>query len=131
MLGLFAIMTRLHLPNMVISSALHELEQELQAKMTEAEQKAWGRAAVVDMATTLLRRVLVVLDTGALGLGFYRVQEGDKVVIIWGCSTPVILRERGGDFVLIGDAFVDGFMYGEGVERLERGEFLEETFRIF
>ena len=58
-------------------------------------------------------------DGTLVGLIPQKAQLGDQVCILYGCSVPVILRKydsRDGDYWrLIGEAYVDGFMEGEGI----------------
>jgi Heterokaryon incompatibility protein (HET) len=51
-----------------------------------------------------------------VGLGPIGCQKGDKIAIIFGCSTPFILREEAGAYELIGDSYVQGLMKGEAME---------------
>ncbi|KAJ1327037.1 protein SERAC1 [Microdochium nivale] len=65
-------------------------------------------------------------ETGALvGLVPQHARRGDMLCVLYGCSVPVVLRkilpssqERGGTgWHLVGDAYVDGMMDGEALER--------------
>jgi hypothetical protein len=54
--------------------------------------------------------------TGLMGLAPNGTRRGDVVVILQGCSLPVVLREsnvRDGCWVLVGAAYVAGFMHGQ------------------
>jgi hypothetical protein len=42
------------------------------------------------------RRRLFVTDQGLIGMGPHRAREGDVVAVLFGCSVPVVLRERRG-----------------------------------
>ncbi|KAJ9650752.1 hypothetical protein H2198_009945 [Neophaeococcomyces mojaviensis] len=53
---------------------------------------------------------------GYIGLGPQNLQLGDHVVIVHGSTVPFILRKIEKDkFTLIGEAYVHGIMYGEGM----------------
>jgi hypothetical protein len=42
------------------------------------------------------------------------LMEGDVVAVIYGQMTPLILRPTGtGCYTIVGDAYVDGIMYGQ------------------
>lgn len=59
-------------------------------------------------------RRLFLLQNGYIGLGPPESQPGDLVVIIQGVSVPLVLRKReSGNFILVGEAYVQGIMYGE------------------
>ncbi|KAJ4164493.1 hypothetical protein LMH87_006166 [Akanthomyces muscarius] len=63
-----------------------------------------------------------------LGLGHVAVQPGDIVVLLWGEKSPFIIRTReNGGFTFVGDAYIDGIMYGEFL----RTEPLQEVFDIY
>lgn len=52
-----------------------------------------------------------------------RTKEGDEIWIIYGCSTPFLLRPTERGYLMVGECFVDGIMNGEalrhdmGIER--------------
>jgi hypothetical protein len=62
-------------------------------------------------------RTLFKTTKGMFGLGHVAIRPGDVVSLLWGLRSPIILRPRndrgGGGFAFVGDAYVDGIMYGE------------------
>ena len=60
---------------------------------------------------------LFFTDGAMMGAGYSGVRQGDLVCIIYGSSTPQILRrtDEEGHFMLIGACNVDGLMFGEGL----------------
>lgn len=83
---------------------------------------------VSDLATRLqqvvFNRKLVRLQNGALGLVPESAESGDLLVVLYGCSVPVCLREsdvvnpdgkRVVTFVIVGEAYIHGIMNGEGI----------------
>ncbi|KAL8342072.1 hypothetical protein RB601_005182 [Gaeumannomyces tritici] len=68
------------------------------------------------------------------GIGPPETRVGDLVVILFGCSVPVILREQGPNrYEFVGEAFIFGKMEGEAVTRwmpAER-ERITTHFRIY
>lgn len=55
----------------------------------------------------------------------------DAVCIIYGCTVPVVLRLKEDDtYTFVGDCYVDGFMYGEAIKRLDRGHYQSRTFEL-
>lgn len=72
-----------------------------------------------------------------VGIAPMRAKEGDKVVILYGGSAPMILRAHREDnqtvYELIGDAYVDGMMDGEALESLtlDDREAQEKDFEIW
>lgn len=73
--------------------------------------------------TTTVRRGLYVLAPTA-------VKEGDVLCVLFGGATPYILRRHGSSWLLVGECFAYGMMFGEGIEMLERGEVEELSFDI-
>jgi hypothetical protein len=55
------------------------------------------------------------------GLGHFRLKKGDKLCVLFGCSEPVILRQVHDYHILIGSAFVPGYMKGKAVRGIEVG----------
>lgn len=53
------------------------------------------------------------------GIGTNGIQQNDLLVILLGCSAPLVLRPREGHYVLVGKAIVSGYMDGEGVQGIE------------
>ncbi|KAK4221303.1 hypothetical protein QBC38DRAFT_134839 [Podospora fimiseda] len=51
-----------------------------------------------------------------------RTEIGDKIVVIFACNSPVVVRRKGDHYRVLGTCFVDGLMMGEAVGMLERGE---------
>ena len=65
-------------------------------------------------------RTLFKTNKGMFGLGHAVIQRRDIVCLLWGTRSPIILRPRNNEandgFTFVGDAYVDGIMYGEFLE---------------
>ncbi|KAL5330658.1 hypothetical protein ACEPPN_000177 [Leptodophora sp. 'Broadleaf-Isolate-01'] len=46
---------------------------------------------------------------------------GDLVAVIFGCSTPIVIRKDRTNFKVVGEAYVQGLMDGEAIKFLEEG----------
>jgi hypothetical protein len=57
-----------------------------------------------------------------------QARVGDLIAIIYGCSTPLVIRPCGGQFQIVGEAYVEGFMDGEAVGHLHTSDFQIKTF---
>jgi hypothetical protein len=57
-------------------------------------------------------------------------QIGDLIAIMFGCSTPLIIRPRGEAFVVVGEAYVEGFMNGESLCLIDSGECEVQSFLL-
>jgi len=53
--------------------------------------------------------------SGYVGIGPNTCQPGDKVVILFGCASPLVLRSIGSRYQLVGECYVHGIMHGEAV----------------
>ncbi|KAG8353910.1 hypothetical protein FVEN_g8162 [Fusarium venenatum] len=50
---------------------------------------------------------------GRMGMGTCAAQVGDRIVLLRGCNTPLIVRRSGEAWKLVGECYVHGVMYGE------------------
>ncbi|KAH7305725.1 heterokaryon incompatibility protein-domain-containing protein [Rhexocercosporidium sp. MPI-PUGE-AT-0058] len=57
-----------------------------------------------------------------------QIQPGDKIAIIFGCSTPILIRQLGEVYQVLGEAYVHGLMDGEGLHFLESGQSQVQQF---
>ncbi|KAF2502557.1 hypothetical protein BU16DRAFT_12371 [Lophium mytilinum] len=67
---------------------------------------------------------------GECGLGPEDVAPGDKLCVLRGCTVPVVLRQEGDQYILLGEAYVPRTMRGEAVRAVEAGEEEYEDFWI-
>ncbi|KAH6884265.1 heterokaryon incompatibility protein-domain-containing protein [Thelonectria olida] len=63
----------------------------------------------------------------AYGPGHKQSRIGDLVCIVFGCSTPLVIRPKNECFEVLGEAYVEGVMDGEAVDMLEAGGFERRT----
>jgi hypothetical protein len=85
----------------------------------------WIDRIAMSMYTRLFRT-----EKGYFGLGYGGVEQGDKVCVLFGCPSPMILRKIDSYFVVVGHACVVGLMDGEAIESLEDGDLKTRTFEI-
>lgn len=71
-----------------------------------------------------------ISSSKAMGLSSREAREGDIICIPLGCCHPIILRKEENHYINLGEAYVDGYMYGEAMEMLERGELKLEEFEL-
>ncbi len=79
-------------------------------------------------------RSFFILKGGGIGTAANEVRKGDKVVALFGCAFPIVLRKRTGiasdhGSVFAGEAYVDGMMEGEALVGKETSDF--EDFEIW
>ena len=74
-----------------------------------------------------------VTEKGRLSLVQPFTRPGDRVCIIFGCSSPIILSpstEQPGCWIVRGEAYVDGLMLGEAIIAYEAGLVEKTTFKL-
>ena len=86
------------------------------------------RRVCVELQTVIYRKVVerrfIVTEKGYIGIGQAECVTGDTACLFPGSTVPLILREReGSKYLLVGDAYIHGVMYGEAVR--------PEGWRIF
>lgn len=88
-------------------------------------KKFYGR--LEDTFITMARR-LVVCERGSLGMAASRARKGDLVVVLLGCSIPLVLKRHGEEFELVGECYLDWFMNGEGLDK--KMGFVRREFKL-
>lgn len=70
-----------------------------------------------------------------MGLAPKQSIVGDLICVPLGCSVPIVLRElKESDppgYVVVGEVYVDGFMYGKAIEMMEKGELDLQEFVVY
>ncbi|PVH81818.1 hypothetical protein DL98DRAFT_162481 [Cadophora sp. DSE1049] len=69
-------------------------------------------------------------SSNIMGLATEGVEGGDIICVPLGCPHPMIFRKVEDHYVVIGEAYVDGYMRGKAIEMLENGELELETFEL-
>ncbi|KAK3658340.1 hypothetical protein LTR56_001751 [Elasticomyces elasticus] len=78
-----------------------------------------------------VNRRLFVSNSGQSGLGPSVMQPGDTVALLRGVRTPTILRPlSNGHYQVVGEAYVDGVMFGEAWEECKTTGAVEEEFLL-
>lgn len=74
-------------------------------------------------STRTMARRLATTRKGYVGMGPSHAKKDDIVCVLFGCSVPVVLRPVNSlenTFQFVGECFLDGYMYGEGVRKRNR-----------
>ena len=67
-----------------------------------------------ELSQVQYRRRVACCANGRLALASDWVEAGDKIAILHGSRTPVVLRARpNGNYIVVGQCYYDGAMYGE------------------
>lgn len=81
------------------------------------------------MKKKIYGRRLITTQRGYIGLAPLASKRGDRVCVLFGCSTPVVLRPLAeGGYQFIGECYVHGIMEGEAMGMLEKEERAKEEF---
>lgn len=75
-------------------------------------------------------RRLITTASGNVGLGGNVCKNGDLICIIFGCSTPIILRGDGNTFKLVGEAYIHGIMNGEALDGIASQKYVARDFEL-
>ena len=92
-------------------------------------ETTWKGPKIEDEYTALLVEIFAVrrffvCDRGIIGMGPLTAEKGDKVCLLLGCDFPVLLRWVDDHYILLGEAYLDGYMDGEGLLNAENGDML-------
>jgi Heterokaryon incompatibility protein (HET) len=83
------------------------------------------------MKKKIYGRRLITTEMGYIGLAPIASRRGDKVCVLFGCSTPVILRPLvDGEYKFVGECYVHGIMEGEAMGKLEKEEIVQQQFAL-
>jgi hypothetical protein len=90
-----------------------------------------GSATLIELAVCLSRRLIIAQD-GAIGVGPWCMEPGDVVIALFGGNALYGLRPTGtpGDYLYLGEWYLQGYMHGEGMDLFEKGEVQAEYFNL-
>jgi hypothetical protein len=112
---------------------LHQMVQAIATKSgstIESEFIAVMKPWISVIYSFISDRRFFISSSTAMGLASGQIREGDIICIPLGCCHPIILRKEETHYINLGEAYVDGYMYGEAMEMLERGELKLEEFEL-
>jgi hypothetical protein len=77
------------------------------------------------------RRRFFVTESGLFGMGPSDTQVGDQVAVFFFGPTPFLIRKKeNGNWMLIGECYLHGYMYGRALDELEAQKLPEKTWII-
>ena len=87
----------------------------------------FGRAKIFDQVyiSAIMGKRFFTTQGGFIGLAPSRTVRGDLVCVLKGATVPFILRQTDKGYVLVGECYCHGIMYGEAMQKrdLEMREF--------
>ncbi|PVH81056.1 HET-domain-containing protein, partial [Cadophora sp. DSE1049] len=105
----------------VTASRIEELLRELLMLASNAGEPpaalSVSETLIMDaVAAFLLDRSIVLSSDGTIALAPQDTQAGDVMAVLLGCDSPMLLRPLDADkYMVVGEAFYDGAMYGESI----------------
>jgi hypothetical protein len=94
-----------------------------------SEAEKWRRRTLLENATSV-DRCFFRSPKGYIGISDGRSHYTDFIVVLFGAPVPLILRKVGAYYRLIGEAYVHGFMDGEAIRLMKKGELEVKTIDI-
>lgn len=65
-----------------------------------------------------------------MGLAPKDTLEGDIICVPLGCCHPMIFRQIDNHYIVVGEAYLHGYMYGKAIDMLENGELKLQQFEL-
>ena len=78
----------------------------------------------------LSNRSLFTMEGGYIGLGPPGTMQGDRLCVLLGCALPLLIRQQGQQYRLVGQCYVYGMMHGEMVEEVKAGKRQLQTVEL-
>ncbi len=113
-----------------ISSSIGSLQDEEVDGFVGGEDEKAKMSTILSAGLMMNRRRFFVSEGNLMGLAMWYAEEGDILCILLGCRFPVVLRPEEDYYVLVGEAYVDGWMEGQGMVALQEGRFSLRNFEI-
>jgi hypothetical protein len=95
-----------------------------------AYHAAKGSTQSQRLVATEKGRVGWVHDNNASGAED-QVQRGDLFCVVFGCSTPIVMRKHLDGFIVLGEGYLQGMMEGEALKYVEDGDLCVQDLKIF
>lgn len=97
----------------------------------DVSQEAWVTNYFADAVTrAVMGRRFFITTRKRMGLGVPGIQPKDMVVVLKGCSVPLILRAVGDHMVVVGESYVSGIMNGEVIEGPAASKYTTRMIRL-
>ncbi|KAG8162970.1 hypothetical protein KVR01_007448 [Diaporthe batatas] len=108
-----------------------QYKDELQKFVAEAMFLPQMTMCYMDALTrAVMGRRFFVTKKNKMGLGGPEIQVNDRVVVVKGCSVPLIMRAVGYHMVIIGESYVSGIMDGEVIKGLASGQYKSRMIKL-
>lgn len=85
----------------------------LQLNWNKIFAKSWVEFVQYRYSSAVFGRRFVRTETGGYGMCPPDTKPNDRLVLLQGANVPIVLRPSGKNWILVGECFVYGVMYGE------------------
>jgi len=96
----------------------------------EKEMEVWNSYMANRGTEGIYNRSFLISESGNLDIGINTLEEGDLICILLGCQWPVILRPHGRQYLVLGNSYFEGYMYGRAIDEMEEGKFKLQDFEL-
>jgi hypothetical protein len=132
LMGLYGRLCEEYHPELVLDAHWSSLAADISSWESESHRNHWARTAILNNKRVLFRRRFFLAEPRQMGVTHEDVIVGDKICILYGIRTPVVLRPVDSYYTLVGETFVSGrgYMFGTAVDELTEGKHKEQVFEI-
>jgi hypothetical protein len=127
LLGHIAELSRKYHPHRAVDCTLSEYSDRV---VPVLEDLGWLFDVFSMICVNILNRRFCVGAAGTLCLVPEVAREGDIICLPLGCSHPIVLRSIEDHYIVLGEAYADGWMYGKAIDELEKGKMQLRDFEI-
>jgi hypothetical protein len=86
------------------------------ARSGKARWEDIGESVVLSASRPAVNRRMARTESRYLGLVPGQARKGDKIALMRGGATPIVIRKFGNDWQVLGDAYLHGVMMGEAFD---------------
>ncbi|KAH6971040.1 heterokaryon incompatibility protein-domain-containing protein [Ilyonectria sp. MPI-CAGE-AT-0026] len=107
------------LPGIANDRRLDVLAGECEFGEREENAHLW---VLDELRIVMATRRFCIIASGRFALVSGGAHEDDEIYVPLGAPLPIVLRRDGLEYKYVGEAYVDGYMFGKAIDELERGE---------
>lgn len=108
----------------------HIPENGLHDDHSAAYNAARGSSQAQRLVVTEKGRIGWVPDN-SVGDAEDQVKRGDLFCVVFGCSTPIVIRPHLDGFIVLGEGYLQGMMEGEVLQMVEDGELCAQSLMMY
>jgi hypothetical protein len=131
-LGVYIRAIQVVCPDIKLDARLVNIASHRASWRSPIDDEVLGSVLVKITAEMMFGRRVFISDSklGQTGIGPESIAEGDVICVFLGCQLPVVLRPKKSYYIYLGEAYVDGYMYGKAMDELAQGKRETREFEI-